>query len=85
VYGDFKAVDPDNDKVLGFLRGSKEHRSILVLCNFSGGKVDYHLSSEIHSRKRTLLLGNYVHERKSEEGDRILLDAWDGRVYSLEK
>ena len=77
VYGDYRAVGPESDEVFAYLRSGKKSGKWLVVLNFSGKKVEWHVPDKL--KVEGWMAGNYLKgkPRKNLEGA-ISLRPWEG-------
>lgn len=77
VYGDFKMLDREHEKVVAFKRWSKEEAFVTVL-NFSGEKVEWAGLGDVSVKK--WVAGNYDEgelDGRATDG-KVVLRPWEG-------
>jgi oligo-1,6-glucosidase len=75
VYGDYELLLPEDEKLFAYRR-RYEGRSLLVVCNFSGGAVPAPAELGLRSGgKGRLLIGNYA------GAEDAVIRPWEGRAY----
>lgn len=77
VYGDFKLLDEDNDKIFAYVRESEKGEKFVVVLNFSKNEVNWTLPKEFEGLK--WVAGNYTAgmPEKETKGS-ITIRAWEG-------
>lgn len=81
VYGSYRLLDIGGDQAYCYTRNDKE-QVLLALCNFSREQVALELPEELHGLSGELLISNC--EAPGLE-KKLVLDAYDARVYLLTK
>lgn len=77
VYGDYKDLDPENERVFAYTRTLSDERFLVVL-NFSGAATDFTLPDEV--KAGGLVLGNVAVSASTEVGS-LRLRPWEARIY----
>ena len=77
VYGDYKDLDPENDKVFAYTRTLGDERFLVVL-NFSGSSIEFAWPDEVKAAR--LVLDNLPGLHGAGKG-RLSLNPWEARIY----
>ncbi len=81
VYGDYKLLLEDNDKIFAYTR-SLDREKILVIVNFLEEEAEFNLPEDIDFNEKELLISNYE-VAKEESIDNLNLRPYEARVYRL--
>ncbi|KAI9839854.1 MAG: hypothetical protein M1819_000044 [Sarea resinae] len=77
VYGDFKLVNGDDEKVFGYTRTAATGRTFLVALNFSGDATEWEIPSAV--KVKTWVAGNYTAKGPEKQtSGTIKLQPWEG-------
>lgn len=81
VYGDYKLLSPDDEKVFSFVR-TYEGRKLLVICNLSSEEVRYQIPAEINTSTSEILIGNLEDGTKLKQV--MELKPWQAAVWEIQ-
>ena len=79
--GVYKLLDADNEMVYTYLR-KNEDETLLVICNFTKGTIDYPVGDFVKASQGTLLISNYD-DAPQQYADAIELKPYGACVYEI--
>ena len=81
VYGDYRSIHEENDRIYSYLRMWNDERALVVL-NFFAEPVEFELPEEIGFADKELLISNYEVD-VSQDIRRFALRPYEARAYRL--
>ncbi|KAJ7487352.1 glycoside hydrolase family 13 protein [Mycena galericulata] len=80
IYGDFEAIDPDNEEIFAYTRSYGTER-VLVVLNFTASRATFTMASTPGHDFR-LIIGNYPEREAGWDSGFLELEPYEGMVYS---
>ena len=78
VYGTYRLLDEDNEKVFSYIRQSDD-KKLMIICNMSNEEVDYQIAEPLEEVKETVI-SNYEGLKLASE---LMLPPWFAGVYEI--
>ena len=77
VYGDFRLIAPEHDKVIAYVKTGAESGNWAVVLNFSGDRLEWEVPTGVEIK--AWVAGNYTRDQPDKAlSGKLTLEAWEG-------